>query len=322
VSIVFGVLAFIGAVEHRRLDRRSWRALLALLVAGTLGVTLYLNLRASPSFGWGVLPADAVREARERDYFFVLGFWAIGLWAGIGAVALATRRKLPATAGVLVAGLPIALNWSAVSRRSEPDASLPLAVARGLVGNLPPRTVLFVAGDNDTYPVWFTREAPGLRRDVTLVTMPLVGATWYVDELVRRNPELAAARTSDGTNALTIAEAARAAGRPVAAAITLSAAERSQLNGCWRVIGLALYDAQDSDNCLSQDDRNSPDDFPVDREKVSEWIRANAVPAGPVKPSIDPVAEYFASVLDCPRKLLSYAAEKGRPASLDSTCKL
>jgi hypothetical protein len=321
VSIVFGVLAVIGAVEHRRLDRRSWRALLALFVAGTLGVTLYLNLRASPSFGWGVLPADAVREARERDYFFVLGFWATGLWAGIGAVTLATRRRLPAMAGVLVSALPIALNWSAVSRRVEPDASLPGAVARGLVNDLPPRTVLFVAGDNDTYPVWFSREVLGLRRDVTLVTMPLVGAPWYVDELLRRNPELGAARTSGGTNPLTIAEAARAAGRPIAAAITLSAEDRRQLNGCWRVIGLALYDDPSAGNCSTQNDR-SRGSFQVDREKVDQWLRTNPIPAGAVRQSIDPVTEYFAKVLDCPRKMLAHSRETALPVSLDSTCNL
>ena len=323
VSLLFGALVIYGASEHRRIDRRSWRALMSLFAAGTLGVTLYLNLRASPSFGWGVLPDDALREARERDYFFVLGFWAAGLWAGIGGVALARARRLPSLAGVAVAAVPLVLNWSAVNRRAEPDATLAEKVARGLVTTLPERTVLFVAGDNDTYPVWFAREVFGLRPDVALVTVPLVGAGWYVDELVRRNPELAAAKTSQGANPRTIAEAARAAGRPIAAALTLERRDRILLNGCWRVIGLALLDATGSANCLT--DNTTVDDavFPVDGPTTAAWVRANSETlVGAVKPSIDPVPEYFAKVLNCPRDLLAAATKNVRGVSLDSTCKL
>jgi hypothetical protein len=323
VTLAFAALAFLGAMEHRRLDRRSWRAMLVLFLAGTIGVTLYLNLRASPSFGWGILPEGALREARERDYFFVLGFWACGLWAGIGAVSLVHRKKIPIIAGVLVAALPIALNWRAVDRRREPDASLARSVAVGLVQTLPPRTVVFVAGDNDTYPVWFAREALDLRRDVTLVTVPLVGANWYIDELIRRNPDLAEARTSEGTNARTIADAARAAGRPVAASITLDAGDRVRLNGCWRVIGFVLLDDQHGDNCLSDNKRSSDASFPVDSARVTQWLDLSAInPQLAIKPSIDPVAEYFAGALECPRKLLGKSLRTRRPVSLDSTCNL
>ena len=323
VSFIFAGLAFVGAAEHRRLHLRSWRAVLALLVAGTVGVTLYLNLRASPSFGWGVLPDGAVREARERDYFFVLGFWACGLWAGLGAVTLARRRRLPLVAGVAAAALPIALNWTAVSRRTEPDASLAVRFASGLVSNLPERTVLFVAGDNDTYPVWFLREVFAKRRDVTVVTVPLIGARWYADELIRRNPELEGARTSEGIDSRSVADAARDAGRPVAAALTLNRSDRIRLNGCWKVIGGALLDSKTADNCLSDNSSDAAPTFPVDSARLTQWVRNNAtIPVGVVKPSIDPAPEYFARALDCPRQMLEIWSKTKRGISLDSTCKL
>jgi hypothetical protein len=323
VSIIFAGLAFVGAAEHRRLHLRSWRAVLALFVAGTVGVTLYLNLRASPSFGWGVLPDGAVREARERDYFFVLGFWACGLWAGLGAVTLARRRRMPLVAGLAAAAAPIALNWTAVSRRSEPDASLAGRFAWGLVSNLPERTVLFVAGDNDTYPVWFLREVSDKRRDVTIVTVPLIGARWYADELIRRNPELEGARTSEGVDSRSIADAARDAGRPVAAALTLNRSDRIRLNGCWQVIGGALLDSKEMNNCLSNNRSGDAPAFPVDSARLNQWVRDNAsMPVGKVKPSIDPAPEYFARALDCPRQMLEIWSKTKRGISLDSTCKL
>src|SRR6185503_2095888 len=115
-TVLFLLLGYHGAVTLWRADRRIALAMLALFVCGTLGVLVYLNLHAGPSLGYGILPPDVVREARERDYFFVFGFWAWGVWAGIGAVSLATRLSRPQWAGVLVASLPIVMNWRAVTR--------------------------------------------------------------------------------------------------------------------------------------------------------------------------------------------------------------
>jgi hypothetical protein len=193
-TIIFAVLGIVGALEHRRRDARGWRTLLLVLVGGSLGVAVYLNLRAGPSFGWGVLPDDAIREARERDYFFVTGFWAWGLWAGYGAVRAADRVRLPSVVGIGLAALPIALNWTAIDRRRWPDRDLARLVAVSLLEAAPPRAVLFVGGDNDTYPLWYAQAALGTRRDVTVVTTPLLPAAWYRAELWRRY------RLHDGPN--------------------------------------------------------------------------------------------------------------------------
>ena len=167
-TLAFLYLGYLGAIQHWKADRRSFTAFCILLLCGTLGVLVYLNLHAGPSFGYGILPADTVREARERDYFFVFGFWTWGLWAGIGAVAFAQRWSRPAWTGVLVALVPIVLNWRAVTRRGEPEESLPRAFATALLESTPQDGVLFVIGDNDSYPVWFLQRvrahAPGRHR--------------------------------------------------------------------------------------------------------------------------------------------------------------
>jgi hypothetical protein len=314
------MLAVIGATEHRRADRRSWRALMLLFLCGSLGVILYLNLRASPSFAWGILPADVVREARERDYFFVLGFWAAGLWAGIGAVVLAGRLRFPLIVGLLAASLTIALNWQAVTRRTEPDASLPFDVARGLLTLLPARSVLFVAGDNDTYPLWYAQEVRRLRRDVTVVTLPLLGARWYDEEIRRRSPDLRGGKvTPDPARAF--AAAARAHGRPVAAALTLDPSDRSRLDGCWTVIGFALLDTGTGSACQRALQLGTTTGIPVDVQRTDLWLnQIGHRSGGTVRPSIDPVAEYFERLLRCPALLLDTAQKSARGVSLDSIC--
>lgn len=187
-TIAFALLGIAGFLWHRRIHRVSARVMLLLLVTSTLGVIAYLNMKTSPSFGHGFLPAGATHEARERDYFFALAFVCWGLWAGAGAVRMFSffgeRWRAGAFGIVLIPGL---FNWSAVDRRSEPGASEAHNSAVRMVTSAPERAVMFAYGDNDTYPVWYLQQVEGVRRDVTLVTLPLLAARWYREELARRH---------------------------------------------------------------------------------------------------------------------------------------
>jgi hypothetical protein len=207
VTIGYAALGLVGARWHRARDRRTWRAVALLLLCGTVGVAAYLNLRAGPSYGYGILADTVRREARERDYFFALGFWAWGLWAGMGAVALARAdarargpgrrgRGMPTVAGVAglaVAALPGALNWRAV----EPCARWGVG-CRGARHGAPRerRAAWRAAGARGQRQLSALVRAviEGLRRDVTTVTMPLLGARWYRAELARRHGLLAPRR--------------------------------------------------------------------------------------------------------------------------------
>lgn len=316
---VFGGLGVAGASWHLRRDRRTWIAVLLLFVCGSLGVIAYLNLRAGRSFGWSFVPDDAAHEARDRDYFFTLGFWAWGIWAGMGAVALAKRVRR-AWLGVVVAALPIALNWSVVDRRPEPEASLPREVASQLLTPLPARAVLFVEGDNDTYPIWYAQQVEGLRRDVTVVTLPLLGAPWYLDELRRRHGLGKGANASDPASAAQrVAADARSMNRPVAAASTLLPSERSSLGARWRVIGMvAIADTNTFPAASSGRLELSLDTAALERsaESIDAWRRGREAKEEP-----DPIHAYFLHLLSCPSRLLKGAAAPPS-VSLDSLCNL
>ncbi|MGK2934054.1 MAG: glycosyltransferase family 117 protein [Gemmatimonadaceae bacterium] len=229
VTVLFVALGLYGSRAHRNLDRRGWRALLLLFATASLGVILYLNLKAGPSFGEGLLPAGAPREARERDYFFTTSFLVWGLWAGFGAVravrTVGARLASPAArtilrlAGMAVVTLPVALNWKAVDRRVAAHATAARDTARELLGRVPPSGVLLAAGDNDTYPLWYAQQVEKIRGDVTVVTVPLLGTAWYRHELARRHSlvDSADAGTWRGLSA-TLAQVCSAAherGRPI-----------------------------------------------------------------------------------------------------------
>lgn len=186
ITLFYAVLGVYGSVKHRLSDRRSWRALVALFISAWIGVVIYLNLKAGPSFGHGIV-AEWDHEARERDYFFFFAFVVWAIWAVIGAVRLS--RRVPsafASLPFVIAALPIALNWSATNRSSPAGDSAAREVALALVEGLPQDAVMFAFGDNDTYPIWYLQQVEGVRRDVTVVTVPLLSASWYRAELARR----------------------------------------------------------------------------------------------------------------------------------------
>ncbi|HZI99927.1 MAG TPA: DUF2723 domain-containing protein [Gemmatimonadaceae bacterium] len=188
LTVLYVMLGITGFVWHKRTDIMSWRVLTLLFICGSLGVIAYLNMKASPSYGTGFLPANAKHEARERDYFFALAFVCWGLWAGAGAVRVFARVGPKwSPVGIVVAFLPALLNYPATNRRSVAGEIAPRDSALRILNPAPPNAVVFAYGDNDTYPVWYMQQVEGVRRDVTTVTIPLLGAAWYRGELQRRD---------------------------------------------------------------------------------------------------------------------------------------
>lgn len=308
-TAMFLGLGYHGAVVHFRADRRTWTALLVLLLSGALGVVAYLNMRAGPSIGFGMLPANAIREARERDYFFVFAFWAWGLWAGIGAIKVAKEWGRPAWAGLLVAMIPIVMNWRAVTRRGEPEQTLPRRVAEAMLEGTPRDAVLFVAGDNDSYPLWYAQQVLGLRRDVAVVTIPLLPTRWYRSEIARRHGLLTPQEVEKFEprmgSALAVAQGARRKGRPVAASITLFPAERARLGERWRAGGIAYVEGAGGIDTVAA-------------RRWAAWMDER-VPKREPRPAIDPVSSHFFKVLECPRQFAD-AARAADSTRLDSVC--
>ena len=317
-TVGFLVAGISGWRAMRRDVPRVAEALAVLTLCGTIGVGVYLNLKAGATLGYGFVPGDA-HEARERDYFFVLGFWGWGLFVGYGALAFARRRRWPLWVAATVALLPIAGNWSASNRRGGDGASAPRDVALALLSSTPPHTLLFVAGDNDTYPLWYLQRVEGIRPDVTVVTMPLLPAEWYVDEIARRtglrwpaSEHVEGARWQHEERAALMARAARQAGWPVAVSTGLPAAERRLLGSGWRLRG-ATY--------LSSGAAN--------RDHAPPVIDSASVPPGWLHPAVrqrggarvpDDVSSMMLALLDCGRMRGLAAGRSATRDSLEVSC--
>jgi hypothetical protein len=343
-TIVGIILGAWGCEEHKRIDPRRWRGVMTLFLAGSFGVLVYLNLKAGPSIGWDILPDSAPHEPRERDYFFVLAFWAWGIWAALGAGAAiryllrpasyvlrqrsAAAMRQPRVIGSLTLVLALApalLNWRAVERRSEPGASIARLSGLALLSSAPPRAVMFVAGDNDSYPLWYLQQVERFRTDVSVVTIPILGADWYRAELLRRH----GLHTPDDWRGLsvemsTLAADARKQGRPVVAAVSVDPSERAALGQFGRLRGWvwetdSTRTGNDSPSITPLDSvlANVPGLSAGDRAKLVASIRP--VPARDLR-FLTPAQRYMLRLLGCPRLALESAHHKSAADSLDSTC--
>lgn len=314
------LFVFLGAAGWRALRRdaaRTAQGLAMLSVCGSLGVCAYLNLKAGSSIGYGFVPAEA-HEARERDYFFVLGFWGWGLFAGYGALAFVRSRRWPPPVAVAAALLPLAGNWAVLDRRHSASPMAAHTVAETLLRSAPRDAVLFVAGDNDSYPLWYLQQVEHVRPDVQTVTIPLLPADWYVAEIGRRTglrwptgEHVQGAQWQHEERAALIARAAHRAMRPVAVSAAVSAANRALLGAGWMLRG-AVYVAGGPANGTSQPPRIAP-----------EPARAALAPARSRRRGLpDDVSAMMLAILYCRRLGSLPEAASPQRDSLEVRCNL
>ncbi|MEW5919106.1 MAG: hypothetical protein AB1762_22065, partial [Gemmatimonadota bacterium] len=302
------------------------------IASASLGAILVLNLRAGPSFGIGVLPADAQHEARERDYFFSLAFALAAAWAGMGATRIAEwivrRLRLSRSAvivALVVAAAPIALNWRAANRRSDGPQTLARLLAAAMLETAPPNAVLFVGGDNDTYPLWYLQEVEGRRRDVTLVTIPLLPAAWYRAELMRRAALLSDSQAWRGTETViaSIADHARRAQRPLAFAASVAARHREALGGRWLALGMVYERREGPPPATGVAVVTAGDSLHVAQSGTlmvdTAFVARVRAPVAQVGEG-DPTRSYVVALLSCPDQIMR--AIRARRGSVDPRCNL
>ncbi|GMV07769.1 MAG: hypothetical protein AMXMBFR53_40440 [Gemmatimonadota bacterium] len=188
VTLLFAGLGLAGLWAAWRADRQLFAYLAVLVGTLTLGLVYYLNFK----YGFSLAPEVANRElheVRERDYFFIAGFMVWGVLAGMGlswcwgALAFLSRsaRRWAVTSPVLVVALlPVALNWSWASRAGDYAAR---DWAYDFLVSLEPYAIIFTNGDNDTFPLWYVQEVEGFRQDVTVVVGQYLYTPWYPRQL-------------------------------------------------------------------------------------------------------------------------------------------
>lgn len=204
LSLLFFAIGSWGAWVHWRVDRKSfWYWLSVFLITGFI-LNVYMNFKLGFTQANDLFPNQAFHEVRERDYFFIISFAFFGLWAGLGLAGLLDRLRralkakpgpavqasfaVPAVALLLTAFLPMVRNWEKCDRSVSRVAQV---YARNLLESLQPGGIVFTNGDNDTFPLWYSRKVEGVRlEDCRVVNLSLLNLPWYIRQMRDMEPRV------------------------------------------------------------------------------------------------------------------------------------
>ncbi|MFD1143332.1 DUF2723 domain-containing protein [Larkinella insperata] len=165
--------------------RRSRDLLIVGLLFFFTGIALQIFLNSPPS------------EPRERDYIYVGSFYFFAIWIGLGVVALidgvsAYLKNEKLRVG-LVSGLcllvPVMMGAKSWDNHDRSNRYHSVDFAKNLLNSCAPNAILFVGGDNDTFPLWYVQEVEGFRTDVRVCNLSLLGTEWYIQQMKRKTYE-------------------------------------------------------------------------------------------------------------------------------------
>lgn len=175
------ILGLIGVIYQ--LFRRERDFIVTLLLFLFMGLALVVFLNSPPV------------EPRERDYIYVGSFYIWAIWIGIGVMGLAdwvfkfikdaSTRAGAATVVALVA-VPVLMAPQTWKGHDRSNRYHQVDFAKNLLNSCAPNAILFTGGDNDTFPLWYAQEVEGVRTDVRVCNLSLLGTDWYIDQMKRK----------------------------------------------------------------------------------------------------------------------------------------
>lgn len=160
----------------------NWNLIILFLFLMTgLAIVFYLN--------------QTPREPRERDYSFLGSFWAFSIWIAAGMAWLfqkaSSLRRRPIRRIATAAAITVTIftpAWMLYQNYDDHDRSGRYAAtdyAKNILMNLEPDAIIFINGDNYTFPLWYAQEVLGIRRDVTTINTAYLSTPWYAIQLMR-----------------------------------------------------------------------------------------------------------------------------------------
>ena len=178
------ILGIIGMLFSFSKDKKNASIIALLFFFTGIAVVLYLN--------------QTPYQPRERDYAYAGSFYAFALWAGLGVAAIFSylSEKLKPKIAIIIVGfltIPVPLimaeqNWDDHDRSNRFTAR---DFAEDYLNSCAKNAILFTYGDNDTFPLWYLQEVEGVRTDIKVVNLSLLGTDWYIDQIRKRTYEAA-----------------------------------------------------------------------------------------------------------------------------------
>lgn len=176
LPLILGIIGFFFQFKN---DAMRFYAILSLFLLTSVGIIYYT----------GVKPF----EPRERDYAMVGSFYAFAIWIGLGVAGILAlvqnRIKKHSNSfgvGVILMAIPLMMGFQNYKSHDRSGRQTAYDYAYSVLKSLPQNGLLFVYGDNDTYPIWAIQETERFRDDIKVINYTLLSTPWNIDQVKRR----------------------------------------------------------------------------------------------------------------------------------------
>ncbi len=173
------ILGIIGLIIQFKTDKKYLFVISLIFVFTGIAIAFYLNQNPY--------------QARERDYSYVGSFYAFAIWIGLGVsgVFLFIRKYfkhkllLPATALACFIAVPLQFVIKNYNDHNNHNNDFAWHFAYNMLNSCEKNAILFVSGDNETFPLWYLQESEHIRTDVRVVNLSFLNNDWYIDQITK-----------------------------------------------------------------------------------------------------------------------------------------
>jgi hypothetical protein len=176
-----------------------------------IGLGVYALYEAAKNFNWksiGTIAAYSfgagafiyvVEMIQDRDHAFsyavlYMSVVGVGIYTAIGYLGNVTKNGVlsGSVATTLAMVVPIILglqNWDdhdRSNRSTARDFAYDYLVSCDEKSPEGKGSIIFTNGDNDTFPLWYIQEVEGVRTDVRVANMSLLGTDWHINQMKRK----------------------------------------------------------------------------------------------------------------------------------------
>lgn len=171
------ILGLIGIIVQFKFDKKNLFVIFLIFIFTGIAISFYLN--------------QTPYQVRERDYAFLGSFYAFSLWIGLGFCGLTiflnkfVKNKYTIIVlglfAVLISPAQILYKNYKIQNKSQDDFAYYFAL--NLLNTCDKNAILFVSGDNETYPLWYLQECENIRTDVKVINLSFLNNDWHIDQI-------------------------------------------------------------------------------------------------------------------------------------------
>jgi hypothetical protein len=182
------LLVIIGLFYHLRKDSKFFLVNFVLFFFTSIALVLYLN--------------QAAYQPRERDYVFLLSFASLSFWLTIGiysisqTIANIIRLRRPIYVTPLFIALPIYVGIENFDDHNHAGQYTARNFAVSMLESCDKNAILFVNGDNDTFPLWYAQAVEGIRTDIRVINLQLLNDDSNIKQIYQAQYESAPIETT------------------------------------------------------------------------------------------------------------------------------